>query len=185
MPAKKPNSLNKRHSTKKELAARKDAEGAMVPLTVLTSRPPARLRGHADAIQTWKWAIGLYNETKDSIITAFDAPLLVKYCLAQEELIELEKLRGEIKKQWDKSSKFLNKINVRADMLKDYYNALNQSNALLARYQGFDARIDGKRKMLLAMEQSLYLTPRSRAGVAPAEKDPEPEKSDMEDALDE
>ena len=38
-----------------------------------------------------------------------------------------------------------------------------------------DARLDGKGKYLHSLEQSLYLTPRSRAGVAPVQKEKEKE----------
>jgi hypothetical protein len=47
-----------------------------------------------------------------------------------------------------------------------------------------DARLDGKRKLLHSIAQSLYLTPRSRAGVAPPEKEPEKPKSEMDELLD-
>lgn len=66
---------------------------------------------------------------------------------------------------------------------QDYVNALTQANALLQRFQGMDARMDGKRKLVFALAQSLYLTPRSRAGVAPTEKEPEEPKSEMEKML--
>jgi len=46
-----------------------------------------------------------------------------------------------------------------------------------------DARIDQKRKMLLTMRQSLYLTPRARAGVAPKGKEEKPPEDDMSSLL--
>jgi hypothetical protein len=76
-------------------------------------------------------------------------------------------------------------MNPKNDALKDYFNALAQANALLQRFQGMDARLDGKRKMVFALAQSMYLTPRSRAGVAPPEKPPEKPKSKMGGLLDE
>ena len=63
--------------------------------------------------------------------------------------------------------------------------ALMQANALIQRFQGMDARLDGKRKLIFSLAQSLYLTPRSRAGVAPEEKDGEEPQSDMDKLLDE
>jgi hypothetical protein len=76
--------------------------------------------------------------------------------------------------------KILNTINPKADQLKDYFNALAQANALLQRFQGMDARLDGKRKLIYALAQSLYLTPRSRAGVAPTEKEPDEPGGEIE-----
>lgn len=183
MPVRKPSSLLNQHDTKEERAARDAAERALEPKTALTIKPPDALKGHANASAIWKRLVGLYFETEGVIITAFDADLLVKYCLAEEELLELFKLRGEIKKTWERHLKILDKINVKSEDMKNYYNALAQANALLQRFQGMDARLDGKRKLVVALAQSLYLTPRSRAGVAPTEKEPEEPKSDMEKML--
>lgn len=144
----------------------------MTPKTVLTLKPPIELKGHKTAAGVWARLVGLYFETEGTIVTAFDADLLVKYCLAEEELLELFTLRAEIKKIWQTHSKWLNKLKPKDENLKDYFNALSQANALLQRFQGMDARMDGKRKLVFALAQSLYLTPRSRAGVAPTEKEP-------------
>jgi len=183
MPTRKPSSLSRRHDTKAEREARTNAEDAMKPTTELTLKPPAALTGHKAAAEVWKRLVGLYFETEGTIITAFDADLLVKYCLAEEELLELFTLRGSIKKTWDKHLKILNNMKPKAIDLKDYFNALAQANALLQRFQGMDARLDGKRKLVFALAQSLYLTPRSRAGVAPEPKEPEEPKSEMEKML--
>lgn len=183
MPARKPSSLSTRHDTKAERGARTDAESALIPKTALTAKLPAELKGHRVAGGVWKRLIGLYLETEGTIITSFDADVLVKYCLAEEELQELAKLRAEIKKIWEKHSKILSKMNPKTEDLKAYFNALAQANALLQRFQGMDARMDGKRKLVFSLAQSLYLTPRSRAGVAPQTKEPDEPKSAMEDLL--
>lgn len=127
--------------------------------------------------------MGLYAETKGEIITAFDESLLARYCLAQEELVEIYGLRKVVVRLWDQHAKWLGKLKPKNENLKDYFKALEQANALLQRFQGMDARLDNKRKMILAMEQSLYLTPRSRAGVAPEERENDSPKSEMDKAL--
>lgn len=185
MPARKPTSLSVRHETKDDRESRTAAESSMSPITVLTTRPPAALTGHKQASNVWKRLVGLYDETEGTIITAFDEDQLVKYCLAEEELDELFKLRGEIKKLWTSHQRILAKMKPKADQLKDYFNALGQANALLQRFQGMDARMDGKRKLVFSLAQSLYLTPRSRAGVAPKEKDPPEPDDPMGKLLDE
>lgn len=174
MPASKPSSLNSRNASKAQLDARESAESALTPKTAITAAVPARLRGttHAQAAATWKRVINLYLETEGKIITAFDQDLLIKYCLLEEELIELEKLRKQIKEDWEANNKTAKKIKPNPDTLKDWVNMWNVVNALFQRFQGIDARLDGKRKLLHTLSQSLYLTPRSRAGVAPAEKEP-------------
>lgn len=184
MPARKPASLRKRHDTKEERSARESAESALTPKTQLSIEPPDDLKGHAHARATWKRIVSLYYETQGTIITAFDTDVLVKYCLAEEELIELFALRKTVAKMWETHTKVLAKLKPDNKNLKSYFGALAAANALLQRYQGIDARLDGKRKMIFALAQSLYLTPRSRAGVAPAEKPEEEPQDEMSRLLD-
>ena len=164
--------------------ARESSEANMMPVTQLSAKPPASLKGHKPAAATWRRIIRLYDETQGTIITAFDTDLLVEYCLAEEELLELLELRDEIKNLWISHLRVMAKINPKGEDLKAYYDALAQANALLQRFQGMDARMDGKRKMIITMAQSLYLTPRSRAGVAPEEKPKGKPKSKMDELLD-
>ncbi len=189
MPAKKPSALNDRdrHQSAADRDARASAESAMAPKTALTNNPPAALTGkvHTKAAGHWKRIIGLYLEVDGTIATAFDENIIVKYCLVLEECDWLFDIRTEVEDEYRKANKLLSKIKPKGDQLKDYFGALSQVNALLTRLQGFDARLDGKRKLALTLEQSLYLTPRARAGVAPAEKEDEPPKRGMESVLDE
>ena len=183
MPAAKPASLTNRHSTRKERNARADAEAAMTPRTKLTAAVPAQLRGRSSAGTRWKRLIKLYGEIQGTIVTAFDYDLLVKYCLLEDEVIELADMRKTIKAQWADMVKQAEKMKPTAETLKDYLHLWDIANALFQRFQGMDARLDGKRKLLVTISQSLYLTPRSRAGVAPPEKEPEQPKSEMGDLL--
>lgn len=175
MAARKPHSLSSRHSTKAEISARTESEAAMTPTTELTVTPPPELRGHKPAAAAWKRLIKLYDETEGTIVTAFDADLLAKYCLLEEECMTLEEIRDEQLTDLDGVKKRLSKMGKpKIDDIKEYIALLEQKNALLGRYQGLDARLDGKRKLLHALAQSLYLTPRSRAGVDPKRKGEEP-----------
>lgn len=176
MPARKLLSLSNRHSTKAEISARTESETAMMPVTELTVLPPPELRGHKHAAAAWKRLIKLYAETEGKIVTAFDADLLAKYCLLEEECLTLEEIRDDQLSELEAVKKNLSKLGKMksAEDIKMYLAMLEQKNALLARYQGLDARLDGKRKLLHALAQSLYLTPRSRAGVDPKRKSEEP-----------
>jgi hypothetical protein len=189
MPAKKPSVLNDRdrHQSAADRDARASAESAMMPKTALTNNPPAALIGkaHAKAAGHWKRIISLYLEVDGTIATAFDENMIVKYCLVLEECDWLFDIRSEVEKEYREAAKFLSKIKPKGDQLKDYFGALSQVNALLTRLQGFDARLDGKRKLALMLEQSLYLTPRSRAGVSPKEKEKEQPKKGIDALLDE
>ena len=157
-----------------------------MPKTEISAAVPVRLRGkaHAQAASTWKRIIGLYLEIDGNIVTAFDHDLLIKYCLLEEEVVELEEMRKTIKTDWETNSKQAKKIKPNTDTLKDWVQMWTVVNGLFQRFQGMDARLDGKRKLLHTLSQSLYLTPRSRAGVAPAEKETDDLKDDMESLLD-
>jgi hypothetical protein len=155
----------------------------MMPRTKLTTTVPAQLRGRSSAGARWKRLIKLYGELQGTIVTAFDYDLLVKYCLLEDEVIELAEMRKIIKKEWAEKVKQASQMKPDAETLKDYLHLWDIANALFQRFQGMDARLDGKRKLLVTISQSLYLTPRSRAGVAPPEKKPEPPKSEMGDLL--
>ena len=183
MPARKPTSLSQRHDLPADKAARAAAEAVMTPRTALTARPPADLKGHPRATAVWKRTLTLYGETEAKIVTGFDRDLIVKYCLLEEECVELAALRKEIKKDYDEQRKEARKLKPKADQIKDYVNMWSVVNALFQRFQGMDARLDGKRKLLHALSQSLYLTPRARAGVAPPEKEPDKPKSEMEEII--
>lgn len=186
MPASKPSSLNVRHDTKAGRDERTAAESAMTPKTIIkSSAVPARLKGRSTASATWKRLIKLYEEIDGTIVTSFDEDVLVKYCLLEEELIELEKMRKTMLEDWESNNKTAKKIKPTPDTLKTWVQMWDVVNAMYQRFQGMDARLDGKRKLLYTLSQSLYLTPRSRAGVSPKEKELEPEPTGMEAILDE
>ena len=184
MPAKKPSTLTTRHDTKADRDARESAENAMTPKTQLPTKPPPLLQKHPQARGIWTQLVGLYSEVQGKIVTAFDEHLLAKYCLLEEECVWLEGKRAAVDKQIVRIDKLLaNKEKAKQLDSDQYISLLQQYNALNARVQGLDARLDGKRKLVHALAQSLYLTPRSRAGVAPPEKPPEEPKDDMEKLL--
>jgi phage terminase small subunit len=183
MPAKKPAALLDWHQTREEREAREATDASMLPKTQISKKPPAALKGHAYASAIWRRLIDLYSEVQGTIITAFDEDLIVAFCLGEEELQELFKLRNEVKGLWVKHSKILAGMKPKGEQLKDYFNCLSQANALLERYKGFDSRIDAKRKMLHEFSKSLFLTPRARSGVAPKEKEPEEPGDEMDKLL--
>lgn len=185
MPKAKPKILNDRHNTKEEEQLRDSAESAMKPRTALSLTPPAVLDKNKIAKQTWIRTVGLYNEIDGVIATAFDFDLLVKYCLLEEEVVELAEMRNEMKKDWDEQVKVARKFRPNKEQIKEFVAMWEVVNAMFQKFQSMDARLDGKRKLLYSLSQSLYLTPRSRAGVAPPTKPGEKPKSDMGKVLDE
>jgi hypothetical protein len=186
MPARKPAGLQTGHDTLAEKAQRADVEQMLTPKTELTAAlPPVLRKGHEVAAQTWKRVVSLFLELDRKIVTAFDYDLLIKYCLLEEEARELALMRKQLRSDWETQSKAAKKISLTDDNLKSWVQMWTVINALFARFQGLDARLDGKRKLLHAIAQSLYLTPRSRAGVPPEGKPPEPLPDEMDQILDE
>lgn len=148
----------------------------MTPRTELTVDLPEQLTGrdNAFAADTWKRIVGLYSETEDKIATAFDLDLLIKYCLLEQEVRQLADMRKAIHADWEANQKAARKIKPKAAAIDEWLQMWGVVNSQLERFKSFDARLDGKRKLLFTLSQSLYLTPRSRAGVPPKQKEHEP-----------
>lgn len=123
----------------------------MRPARPLPKSAPARLNDHPIAAATWRETMRTYLELEGEIVHRLDLELLISFCLLTEQLSELDKARQE---------------------------ALEQSDlSLLVK---LDARADRKRSLHHKMMQSLYLTPRSRAGASPPPKPPEEPISEMD-----
>lgn len=187
MPATKPAALVDvdQHQGKRAHVDRVASEHALMPRTDLSLAAPAILRGHSKASRTWKRIVGLYAEVDGKIATAFDADLLTKYCLLEEEVDELALMRKRIKTTWETQERNAKAIKPSAENLKDWLHMWDVVNGLLTRFQGMDARLDGKRKLLHTLAQSLYLTPRSRAGVTPPLKEPQEPQTEIDKLLNE
>jgi len=180
MAPRKPAALISRDETKADRQARVDGESALQPATTLTQKPPAQLLGHHVAWSHWKRLIGLYQEVEGKVVTAFDVDLLLDYCLVIEELrVDLPKLQNMLMATYerlDEKSK---------DVVDDetLFKLTRELSNLAARIQAMDARRDRKRTLAQNLRQTLYLTPRSRAGVAPPTKPPEEPDDDMDKLL--
>ena len=160
MPARKPKALITRHETAAEQREREARESAMQPEKGLPMSAPARLAGHAVAEATWRRLMRTFDEIEGVIVTRLDMDLLIDYCMVTEQLAEMDMMRTTIVVAWKKAEDVGD-----TDKLLELLDAASK----------LDARIDRKRALLFQMRQSLYLTPRARAGVAPAKKeDPEP-----------
>jgi hypothetical protein len=179
MPAKKPLSLIERHFTKEERESRLLRESALEPITQLSADIPESLQGkeYKHAAQVWKKSIDLYSELQSKVATSLDQNLLIKYCKADQQFIELENLRSEKISQWESCKEKAKRIKMTSDekQLKTWSNMWHIVNDMEKIIIVLDARLDGKGKYLHSLEQSLYLTPRSRSGVAPTEKAKEKE----------
>ena len=180
MAPRKPAALISRAETKANRQARVDGESALQPVTELTQKPPAQLLNHHVAWSHWKRLIGLYQEVEGKVVTAFDVDLLLDYCLVVEELrVDLPKLQNMLMATYERLDEKLKDVEDDETLFKITKELAN----LAARIQAMDARRDRKRTLAQNLRQTLYLTPRSRAGVSPPEKPLEETEDEMEQLL--
>lgn len=144
----KPAGLEVGHTSKEQRAARLADEEAINPRGAVSSRPPKELAGLSVARKEWKRVIELYSEIEAEIVTRLDVNLLTQYCILYDQIVELDAIRARL---------------------------AGDEKSDIDRLIKLDGRLDRKRALLLQYQQSLYLTPRSRAGVSPRRKGaPEP-----------
>lgn len=183
MPARKPAGLITRAQTKAVTQARIDNEQAMQPVRDLPMDAPARLKGHDLAAATWRRLMRRYDELKAVVVTRMDEDLLVDYCMLLEQLQEMDALRKSAVEIW----------NLLDGQRKGLMESLQVADAILVAAKEadtfemiikLDSRVDRKRSLLLQLRQSLYLTPRARAGAAPDKKEKPEEPDELEKLLD-
>jgi len=174
-----------RAETKIVRKKRTDGEAALRPRDPLRLKPPVRLTGHPGARALWRRMIRMYSGLAAEIVSSLDQDMLVAYCLLDEQEAEMDRLRAAAMKNYTKAQKTLDRRakneDVAPKLLIQWQNSVNWG---LDEIVKLDARVDRKRALLHTLRQSLYLTPRSRAGVAPPEKPPEEPKSEMAKIID-
>lgn len=179
-----------RHNTQAEAQARAEAESALVPKRKLPESEPALLKGHLTAAREWRRLIALYNSLEAEIVSRLDMGMLLDYCMLIEQLEELDELRAASVKGWRSAQAILDAFgqqqaddDAESIDIKTWIKAQEAVNWAYDKIIKIDGRVDRKRALLLQLRQSLYLTPRSRAGVSPSEKAKEEPKDDMEKLL--
>ena len=161
MPKAKPNGLINSARTKDDIAARVAAEESMRPAGDVFAALPPNLKGHAYATAMWLRLAELYRSMTADVVCTLDRDLLVDYCLVTEQVVELDAVRAAVLKGMKKKGSILS----------------------IQELTKVDARVDRKRSLLLQLRQSLYLTPRARAGVVPEGKPKEPPPDPLEELL--
>lgn len=177
MPKAKPMSLNPAARRKAEIESRIRAELSLAPISELPSDPP-QLKGRPYALAVYRRLMELYSETIAEIVTAFDLDVMVEYCISQQEQYELAAMRAVVLELWQALQKRL-----KARGRKNYSELVGEADYLMTRIVALDARLDAKRGLSQKLRQSLYLTPASRAGVAPPPKPAQPEADEMDAIL--
>jgi hypothetical protein len=185
MPAKKPASLVVKHDVKAARKKRAAGEAALQPRVNLQLKAPGRLKGYRGAGTLWRRMIEMYRGLDAAIVSRLDQDMLVSYCILDVQEAEMDKLRAAAFKNYTKAQATLDrraaKEEIDPKVLIKWQDSVNWALGTIVK---LDARVDRKRALLHVLRQSLYLTPRSRAGVTPPEKAPEKPKGDMEKLLD-
>jgi len=182
MPARKPKDLNSRAETKAAHTRRADGENALTPRKALTVTPPSQLTGDI-ARRTWVEIVSIYLMLDARIISLLDMGLLLDFCEASQQLAEMDAMRTDAITNYHNAQAARDKANDATD-IKIFAMLTNAVNWAFDNSVKLDARVDQKRKMLHTMRQSLYLTPRSRAGFIPEEKPPKKQQSPMARIID-
>ena len=184
MPARKPKDLNSRAETKAASTRRADGESAITPRLPFPVAPPPQLTGDV-ARRTWIEIVTIYHMLDARIVSLLDIGLLLDYCTASQQLTEIDDLRSVAMTNYGQAQKILDKATKEKGMdIKILANLTTTVNWSFDNILKLDSRVDNKRKMLHTMRQSLYLTPRSRAGFIPEEKPPKKPQSDMARIID-
>jgi phage terminase small subunit len=179
MPARKPATLIRRHETAEEKAQRAAHESSLRPARRLPAQAPAQLADHPSAAAAWRRLIRIYGELEGEIVTRLDQDLLVDYCLLAEQVLQLDKMRQAAYRAWLELSKEHDRLQEAGQADAAVFMAIKVVGAFDAVIK-LDGRADRKRDLLVKMRQALYLTPRARAGTAPAKKESEPPPDDLE-----
>jgi len=184
MPAKKPSSLINRHETAAQRRERQRCEAALRPKSALPISAPARLKEYKVAAATWRACMRIYAELDGEIVTRLDFDHLVDYCMLIEHLSEIDYMRKAAYKAWLELAEEHDRLVEMGEVDEAVQMAVKVVGAFDA-ITKLDTRAERKRALIKQWRESLYLTPRSRAGVAPARKEPEEELDELEKLLDE
>lgn len=184
MPAAKPKALIVRHETKAELQARADKEAAFTTDYQLPKGTPAELKDYPTAGSTWRRLMREFTSIEEEYVISLDRDMLISYCMLIEQLEQLEEMRKVAYALWQSLAKTVDVVAKKGDRERALEISVEVSGVFDSILK-LDARADQKRKTIFAMQKSLYMTPRARAGAIPRRKAPEQPKDEMEKLLEE
>ncbi len=183
MAPRKPASLITRHDTAAERAERERRESLVKPARELPMTPPALLDDHPIAQAAWRKLMREFQGIEGKIVSRLDMAMLVDYCLAVEQLAEVDRMRKTAFGLYEQVTRLYDKM-LLAGNEEHAANLIPKITLAFDSTVKLDSRADRKRDLLFRMRQNMYMTPRARAGMAPASKKQEPEKDEFEQLLD-
>jgi phage terminase small subunit len=166
------------------------AESAVTPKRRLPDNEPKELETHPVAAREWRRLMRLYNSLEADIVSRLDMGMLLDYCISVEQLGELDELRQAVMREWKNTQAIVDDLESICEEepdgcdRKELIKAIERAGYAFERVVKVDGRVDRKRALILSFRQSLYLTPRSRAGVTPQDKQKEEAKSELDALLD-
>jgi phage terminase small subunit len=179
----KPSGLVTRAETKAKKAERAQKEDTLRPKRGLPNDAPGQLKDYPVARATWRAAMREYNDLEREIVTRLDMAHLVDYCMLAQHLSEIEYMRKaayqawlELANEYDRLAE-LEKADEAVIMATKVVGAFDAVTKL-------DTRAERKRALIKQWRESLYLTPRARAGTVPPTKEKEVPPDDMEQLMD-
>jgi phage terminase small subunit len=136
------------------------------------------------AAEAWRRVMREYRSLEGEIVTRLDLDLLLDYCVLAEQVHELDAMRATSREIYKNLSKLYNQF-MKNGQETDAVMMANKVTGAFDAIVKLDGRVDRKRDLMFKMRQHLYLTPRSRAGVAPSQKEREKEVDPLEAFLNE
>jgi len=181
MPAPKPVGLHTRHSTKPEIERRAAQEEALTGGRSLPAMPRT-LKDHKVAQAAWRRLMREFGRVEAVLVTRLDMDQLIDYCMLEEQKSEIDKMRRAAYQSMQVLANELDLLRERGDIegaAKMASKVIDATNEVVQ----LDSRADRKRDLLMKLRQSLYLTPKARAGAAPKTKVEEPPEDPFEQLL--
>lgn len=184
MAPRKPQSLITRHETAAEKAERARRESLTRPAKALPVQAPALLDGHEVAQAAWRRTLREFAAIDGEIVTRLDMGLLVDYCLALEQLAEVDVMRKTAFRVYEQVTALYDNFMTRGQD-EQAANLIPKITLAFDSTVKLDGRADRKRDLIFRMRQNMYLTPRARAGVAPKAKEEPTPADEFEQMLNE
>lgn len=143
---------------------------------------PRTLKDHKVAQAAWRRLMREFSRVEAVLVTRLDMDQLIDYCMLEEQKVEIDQMRRaayESMLALAVELDVLRKLNNIEDAAKVASRVIDATNEVVQ----LDSRADRKRDLLMKLRQSLYLTPRARAGAAPKTKVEEPPEDPFEQLL--
>lgn len=182
MPARKPQTLITRHETAAEKSERARRESLTRPAKALPMQAPALLDGHEVAQAAWRRTLREFAAIDGEIVTRLDMGLLVDYCLVLEQLAQVDVMREKAFKVYEQVSAMYDNL-MKTGQEEKASDLIPKITLSFDSMSKMDTRADRKRDLIFRMRQNMYLTPRARAGVAPAAKEQSPVVDEFEQMM--